>query len=334
MTGTERSLLAAVLAAPEADFPRRQYADWLEENGGGDRAEFIRYQCDHPGVKEGCWGDASVGQECHPHQPCPTCDLVHARGLLPWALLGEDGYTLRRGFVSAVKCSAAAWLAHCDEILAATPLEELELTTELDWYVAHAGVVTLTALRNTNFHEYRCKRAKDGCWWGHDRRTETVLSVVVKEEWPGLKVILREPDGRGYSGRYTSDDILNQFHQERPTARQDVLAVLRNRPTDVGLPGGREWVQINSPFDRPRGSTVLAVCECQQRLLTSAIRETDKVPRIKTVELKGVRVTLYGLRWFLHAGACTGCMRVLHTPPTIDFQTGRPSQVNSPNPQN
>ena len=36
--------LAAVLAAPDDDGPRLVYADWLEDRGDADRAEFIRLQ--------------------------------------------------------------------------------------------------------------------------------------------------------------------------------------------------------------------------------------------------------------------------------------------------
>ena len=38
------ALLAAVLADPDADLPRLVYADWLEERGEAERAEFIRVQ--------------------------------------------------------------------------------------------------------------------------------------------------------------------------------------------------------------------------------------------------------------------------------------------------
>jgi uncharacterized protein (TIGR02996 family) len=39
------ALLAAILAHPDEDTPRLVYADWLDENGQPDRAEFIRLQC-------------------------------------------------------------------------------------------------------------------------------------------------------------------------------------------------------------------------------------------------------------------------------------------------
>src|SRR5215203_2415404 len=40
----ESALLAAILANPDEDTPRLVYADWLQENGQPERAEFIRLQ--------------------------------------------------------------------------------------------------------------------------------------------------------------------------------------------------------------------------------------------------------------------------------------------------
>jgi uncharacterized protein (TIGR02996 family) len=42
----EAALLAAILAHPDEDTPRLMYADWLDEHGQPERAEFIRIQCD------------------------------------------------------------------------------------------------------------------------------------------------------------------------------------------------------------------------------------------------------------------------------------------------
>jgi uncharacterized protein (TIGR02996 family) len=41
---TEASLLAEIRALPDDDVPRLVYADWLEDQGDSDRAEFIRLQ--------------------------------------------------------------------------------------------------------------------------------------------------------------------------------------------------------------------------------------------------------------------------------------------------
>jgi uncharacterized protein (TIGR02996 family) len=42
----EAAFLAAIIANPDDDTPRLVYADWLDENGDPDRAEFIRLQID------------------------------------------------------------------------------------------------------------------------------------------------------------------------------------------------------------------------------------------------------------------------------------------------
>jgi uncharacterized protein (TIGR02996 family) len=46
VTAGERALLNAILAAPDDDLPRLVYADWLDEHGRTERAEFIRIQCE------------------------------------------------------------------------------------------------------------------------------------------------------------------------------------------------------------------------------------------------------------------------------------------------
>ena len=45
-TGDELALLKAVASRPDDDLPRLVYADWLDEHGRGERAEFIR--CSRP----------------------------------------------------------------------------------------------------------------------------------------------------------------------------------------------------------------------------------------------------------------------------------------------
>lgn len=44
MTADERALIQAIIASPADDLPRLVYADWLEEHGRPERAEFIRMQ--------------------------------------------------------------------------------------------------------------------------------------------------------------------------------------------------------------------------------------------------------------------------------------------------
>ena len=40
------AFLAAIVDRPDDDLPRLVYADYLDETGDAERAEFIRVQCD------------------------------------------------------------------------------------------------------------------------------------------------------------------------------------------------------------------------------------------------------------------------------------------------
>src|SRR5437762_7367117 len=42
----EQGFLAAIREHPDDDTPRLVYADWLDDHGDADRAEFIRVQCE------------------------------------------------------------------------------------------------------------------------------------------------------------------------------------------------------------------------------------------------------------------------------------------------
>src|SRR5687768_12418256 len=52
----EKALLAAIWDHPHEDTPRLVYADWLQEHGHPERAEFVRVQCERARLDE--WDDA------------------------------------------------------------------------------------------------------------------------------------------------------------------------------------------------------------------------------------------------------------------------------------
>src|SRR5437879_720363 len=49
----EDAFLADILEHPDDDTPRLVYADWLDEHGQAERAEFIRVQCELERMPEG-----------------------------------------------------------------------------------------------------------------------------------------------------------------------------------------------------------------------------------------------------------------------------------------
>lgn len=94
---TDADFLRAILAAPDDDAPRLIYADWLDENGKPERAEFIRVQCqlarwdctfkqtkEQPGWKHNCGTDENGYWLCQPLRS-READLLQQHGEA-WAM--------------------------------------------------------------------------------------------------------------------------------------------------------------------------------------------------------------------------------------------------------
>lgn len=142
---TALALLRAILSDPRDDTPRLVYADWLDENGEPDRAEFIRVQCaipeaeadvcpSHPKYaaelqgrlddlrrreRELVDGIMGMGVEILPVVAGLTRTNL-APGGYGWYARDDPGAavdaTFSRGFVSAVTCPAAVWLRHHESL--------------------------------------------------------------------------------------------------------------------------------------------------------------------------------------------------------------------------
>jgi uncharacterized protein (TIGR02996 family) len=149
-------LLRAILDQPKEDTPRLVYADWLEENGRPERAEFIRVQVELARI-DVCPMDPKVYRE--KWSPLRrrerellglARDMWFDHWLTSWTsslaptrpvaqYFAEDYYDepaiealFARGFVSHVTCSWPDWRTHADAILAAHPVERVRLTTRPD----------------------------------------------------------------------------------------------------------------------------------------------------------------------------------------------------------
>lgn len=141
MVSDSPALLAAVLDAPDDDLPRLVYADWLEDTGQPERAEFIRVQV------------AIARCRCR-YMPC-VCDAAplrhreHALWLrtIQWFNpLVDLGFSLRlhaadeapcvvvrRGFVAEVRLPLAAFLGErCDVMACAGSGRNTELNARCD----------------------------------------------------------------------------------------------------------------------------------------------------------------------------------------------------------
>jgi uncharacterized protein (TIGR02996 family) len=92
---TADALVAAIRADPGADLPRLTFADWRDDRGDPDRAEFVRVQCELAKIDE--WDARRPALEDREHE---LLDAYEA------AWLGDPGgldeWEWRRGFVDEV----------------------------------------------------------------------------------------------------------------------------------------------------------------------------------------------------------------------------------------
>ncbi len=149
------AFIRAICEEPDNDLPRLIYADFLDENGEGERAEFIRVQFELAANEKQC--------SCHITAPshCYGCQLRRREHLLlmhHFAYLkfgdltltstdnpnptGQPTMVYRRGFLHTIRASAAEWqrligpeIQHYDwpetigqQILRQHPVERVEFT--------------------------------------------------------------------------------------------------------------------------------------------------------------------------------------------------------------
>ena len=113
------AFLAAIVAAPGEDLPRLVYADWLDEHGDPDRAEFIRLQIAVArGELAGARALAAGARALE----------LQAANKARWEIPDlHGGQTFRRGFVEGLRISTEEFVTHADRIGRAAPVTGLQL---------------------------------------------------------------------------------------------------------------------------------------------------------------------------------------------------------------
>jgi uncharacterized protein (TIGR02996 family) len=120
------ALLAAILDNPTDDTPRRIYADWLQEQGQDDRAEFIRVQVEL--ARREKWPEELVRRESQLRNHCMVESLQEKwfPGWKGWSLttgaaqfsrMGRQSGLVSRGFISAITCSWEDFQKHADSLI-------------------------------------------------------------------------------------------------------------------------------------------------------------------------------------------------------------------------
>ena len=123
-TTTQAAILRTILDNPDDDTPRLVLADWLDENGEADRAEFIRVQIDLSRLAVSSPQASSLKSR---EQELLRAHEAEWRARLP-ELHGVRWESFDRGFVSAVRVDdPALFHAHARAIFEAAPIQQLNL---------------------------------------------------------------------------------------------------------------------------------------------------------------------------------------------------------------
>ncbi|MGH1341099.1 MAG: TIGR02996 domain-containing protein [Nannocystales bacterium] len=140
----EAELLAAVLASPDEDAPRLDYAAWcdaLTDPSWTSRGELIRLQLDGVGLDRR--NPASLSNRQRIQELLDTYGSVWTQGIDAWI----DGFLFLRGFVGLIRLSASNFVNHADEIHALAPVQHLDLSAVRDVDEALADSAALAKIR-------------------------------------------------------------------------------------------------------------------------------------------------------------------------------------------
>ena len=128
-TGDELALLKAVASRPDDDLPRLVYADWLDEHGRGERAEFIRLQVAHEQPMTGS-ERATVRERMNALLNDHRAEWFRElpRWVRQWyTSRWDERPDYRRGFVEEVSVVASHFLRFGGQLLDRTPVVSLSL---------------------------------------------------------------------------------------------------------------------------------------------------------------------------------------------------------------
>ncbi len=138
---TDAAFLADICEHPDDEAPRLVYADWLDEHGQAERAEFIRVECELEHTEEYSprWRQLSARQ------------LALIRAHKKEWVKPLKGWTysthFRRGFVETVMVNEKRFTTRAAELFRLTPVRTVQFTRLYPLYTGqHVPAVTLEAL--------------------------------------------------------------------------------------------------------------------------------------------------------------------------------------------
>jgi uncharacterized protein (TIGR02996 family) len=122
----DAAFLASIIESPDEDAPRLIYADWLEEHGQGERADFIRVQCELARMSEDDPRRGDLMARERASREGREKEWVGPLGGL------MEKCEFRRGFVEGITLAGEDFLTHAEAIFAAAPVRDAEFGRKWD----------------------------------------------------------------------------------------------------------------------------------------------------------------------------------------------------------
>jgi len=185
--------VAAIIADPADDTVRLAFADWLDEHGEAERAEFIRVQCEISVLCERHrTGKATPGDTArqqvlfdrdaelvptvYPVVVYPVMNALRGMGIDPYECVYNRG-----GWLSHVTCFARRWLAYGDTLLASHPVTAVTLDEPAEWTSAITDLL------------FRLP-AEDRLQLAHpaNRSKPVVLADLFRAVWKGVRFCIKD----------------------------------------------------------------------------------------------------------------------------------------------
>lgn len=119
------ALLAAVCAAPDDDLPRLVFADWCDENGEPERAEFVRVQIE---LAKGAKGERAATLRKREQELLAANRDDWTEDLLEFTdLFYDDPLRFRRGFVEDISLDEELLVQHGAELFRRAPIRTIRM---------------------------------------------------------------------------------------------------------------------------------------------------------------------------------------------------------------
>lgn len=238
-TDDDAAFLRTIIANREDDVPRLVYADYLDEQGREERAEFIRLQIklarirarvleliepvrqhQRAGAPNYGW-NTPEGKRFQDEVAEPCRELAkRERKLYGWMKSADFGLPsdwsasirgqgarnpralIHRGFAFKAECSWADWLTHADAILAATPLERVELTTWPEWELGGGQYLRLVGRKH--YYNIPIGRHEPGSV------RHGLMMDLLAAEWPSIAFTLPRSGMHTWTGAAGTTNVNDQ----------------------------------------------------------------------------------------------------------------------------